>query len=74
MGREAHGLAVVMRDEHHGGSGALPRALDLLLKQLSRVGIEGGKGLVHEHHLGLHDERAGDGCARSHATRELVWL
>src|ERR1700722_2850706 len=44
---EAHGLADVVRDEDDGLARRAPDALELALKDLARLCVERGKGLVH---------------------------
>ena len=64
--REAH--LVGDHDHRHAALGEVDHDVEDLLDHL---GVEGGGGLVEEHHLGLHRERAGDGDPLLLAAGEL---
>ena len=51
---------------------AAPHALELLVQQVARDGVERGERLVHEEHGAVLREGAGEGDALAHAARELV--
>src|SRR5205823_13148193 len=45
---QAGRLPHVVGDEHHGGTGALPDALHLVVEDVTGHGVESAEGLVHE--------------------------
>mmetsp|Transcript_11774 Transcript_11774/g.27607 ORF Transcript_11774/g.27607 Transcript_11774/m.27607 type:complete len:203 (+) Transcript_11774:845-1453(+) len=45
----------------------------LVLQTRAGEGVERTEGLVHQQHLGLHGQRAGDADALLHAAGDLVW-
>jgi len=61
-----------MGDEDQREAKLVPQRKQLLLHAPAREGVERGKRLVHQQHLGLHGQRARNGHALLHATRQLV--
>ena len=61
-----------MGDEQHGQAGALPDVEQLVLQALARHRVERAERLVHQHHLGVVGEHAGDRDALLHAAGQLV--
>ena len=59
-------------DEEHDLSGLLPHVEDQLLHGLAREGVERAERLVHEQHVGVAGQRAGEADALLHAAGELV--
>ena len=68
---EDEGLVDVVGDHEDGAALGLPDALDLVGEVGAGERVERGERLVHQEHLGLHGERAGDGDALAHAAGEL---
>src|SRR6266496_1626942 len=69
---KANGFAYIVGDENNGASSFAPDALQLVVQQIASLGIEGGKGFVHQQDVGFRGQGAGDGDALAHATGELV--
>ena len=67
-----HRLVDRVRDEDHRGRPALPDPQQLELEDLPRLRVDRGERLVHQQHLRLDRERAGEAGALLHAARELV--
>ena len=61
--REAHRLALVVRDVEERDADLVVDAVQLDLHVLPQLQVERGERLVEEQHLRLQDERAGDGDA-----------
>jgi hypothetical protein len=61
-----------MRDVHDRVPGPLPETEQLLLHELSGLGVERREGLVHEQHRRIDRQRAGDPDSLAHAARELM--
>ena len=61
-----------MRDEQHGQLRALPQVQQLVLQALARHRVERAERLVHQHHLRVVGQHAGDGDALLHAAGKLV--
>ena len=69
---EAGGLAHVVGDEDDRAAGRAPDALELLVQQVARDGVERGERLVHEQHGTVLREGARERDALAHAAGELV--
>src|SRR5687767_15997860 len=69
--REQSGFAHVVGDEEDRRAGARPDVLQFQLKDIARLSVERGEGLVHEEHLRLDGEGASKLDALLHATGEL---
>src|SRR6185312_11967060 len=61
-----------MRNEQHRLALALPDGQQLVLQEIARLHVERPEGLVHQQHLGLDRQRAGDAHALLHAAGQLV--
>ena len=71
--REQHGFIDIVSD-HDDGVAQLALDLHHLILQVGAgEGVEGAKGLIHQQHLGLHRQCAGDADTLFHATRDLRW-
>ena len=51
---------------------ARPERLELVVQQVARHRVERAERLVHQQHVGVLRERAGERDALAHAARELV--
>ena len=70
---EDEGLVDTVGHEEHRRAGASAgQALEFGLHQLARLGVERGKGLVHEQELGFRGEGAGERGTLLHAAGELA--
>ena len=69
---EANRFANVVGHENDGASGLAPDALQLVVQQVTSLGVEGGERFVHQQNVGFGGQSAGDGHALPHAARELV--
>ena len=69
-----HGLLLVVGDVHEGDADLGLDALELQLHLAAQLEVEGAERLVEEQHLGVVDQRAGDGDALLLAAGELVRL
>ena len=69
---QAHRFADRVRDKENRLVGLNPQLLKLLMKQRARLGVKGGKRLVHQQDGRVHDQGAGDGDALFHAAGKLV--
>ncbi len=67
-------LDVVRHDEDRldRHAAAAPELEDLVAQAFAGQHVERGEGLVHQQHLGLHDQRARDADALAHAAGELA--
>ena len=71
---EAHGLDLVVGDVDGGRPALLENALQLGAHLQAEQRVEIGERLVHEQHIGLHGERAGDRDALALAAGELAGI
>ena len=71
---DAHGLVLVVRDEHRGDARLALDAADLLAGLQAQAGVEVGQRLVQQQHAGHLDQRAGDGDALLLPARQLAGL
>ena len=69
---EQHRLVEIVGDEQDGLFGAGMDLQQLALQRLARLRIERAERLVHQQHLGIDGERAGDADALLHAAGELI--
>ena len=69
---QQHGLVHIVRDHDHGAVGASHDLQQLVLQLGTRQGVESAEGLVHEQHLGLHGQGAGNAHALLHAARDFA--
>ena len=69
---EPHRLAHVVGHEDHGLARLAPHGLELVVEAVARHGVERAERLVHQQHLGVLRERAGERDPLAHAARELV--
>ena len=70
--RQRHRLDLVVRDVDRGRGHALAQALDLGAHLHAQLGIEVGKRLVEQEHLGIAHDGAAHGDALALAARELA--
>ena len=69
---QQHRFVDIVRHHHHGGPGARDDGDQLVLQLGPRQRVERAEGLVHQQHLRLHRQRAGDAHALLHAAGDLV--
>ena len=70
--RQRDRLVEVVRDEEDGLALRLPQVEQLVLHQLARLDVERRERLVHQHEVGVEDERLRERDALLHAARQLV--
>src|SRR6266540_849619 len=66
------GLPDVVGHEQHGQATVAPESLELVVQQVAGHRVEGAERLVHEQHIGVLRERAGELHALTHTPGELV--
>ena len=69
---QKHRLVDLVGDEQHGLAALLPDAQQLGLHDLARLRVERGERLVHQQHVGIDRERAGEIDALAHAAGKLA--
>ena len=69
---EAHRFAHVVRHEDDGLAGRRPQRFELVVQAVAGHRVERAERLVHQQHVGVLRERAGERGALAHAARELV--
>jgi hypothetical protein len=69
---QAGRLAHVVGDEEDGEAAVAPQRLELVVQQVAGHGVEGAERLVHEQHVGVLGEGAGQGDPLAHAAGQLV--
>ena len=70
--RQQHRLVDVVGDHHHRVAEPRMDLHDAVLQMGAGQRVERAERLVHQQHLGLHGERAGDADALLHAAGDLV--
>ena len=71
---QRHGLGLVMRDIHKGGVNAFTQGQNLGTHLIAQLGVQIGKGFVHEKHLGLPHDGPADGYALPLAAGQCLGL
>ncbi|MCY1355165.1 hypothetical protein D9M69_415760 [compost metagenome] len=71
--RHGQCFGLVMGDVHHRDAQPLVQAFDLVLHLLAQILVERPQGLVHQHQLGLENQRASKGNSLLLPTGELTW-
>lgn len=66
--RQIDGFLHAMGDVKHGAMAVRPNAQQQVLKPLTRIGVQGAEGLVHEQDLGLQGQDPCNGHPLAHAT------
>jgi hypothetical protein len=61
-----------VRDEQDGLAGRLPDPQQLVLQRLPGLRVQRSERFVHQQHLGIEGEAAGDGDTLLHAAGKLV--
>src|SRR6266508_1920831 len=69
---QADRLAHVVGDEDHGQAGGLPELLELVVEQVAGDRVQRTERLVHEQHVGLLGQGAGERDPLAHAAGQLV--
>ena len=70
--RHGQRLGLIMRHIDDGYAQALMQMADLILHLLAQLLVERAQGLVHQHEIGIEDQRPGDGNALLLAAGELA--
>src|SRR6266704_1362034 len=69
---EVHRLLDAVGDEHDGLAGLLPDAQQLVLEAVAGLRVQRGERLVHQQHVRVEGEAAGDGHPLLHPAGQLM--